>query len=43
MNGHLAQQCPNKLSATGAKSQSWPQGQQNYTYGKINHVTTEEA
>jgi hypothetical protein len=43
MSGHLAQQCPNKLSATGAGSQSWPQGQQNYTYGKVNHVTTEEA
>jgi hypothetical protein len=43
MNGHLARQCPNKLFATGAGSQSRPQGQQNYTYGKINHVTTEEA
>jgi hypothetical protein len=26
MNGHLARQCPNKLSATGAGSQSRPQG-----------------
>jgi hypothetical protein len=43
MNGHLARQCPNKLSASGAGSQSQSQGQQNYTYGKINHVTTEEA
>jgi hypothetical protein len=43
MSGHLAQQCPNKLSAIGAGSQSRPQGQQNYTYGKVNHVTTEEA
>jgi hypothetical protein len=43
MGGLLAQQCPNKLSATGAGSQSRPQGQQNYTYGKVNHVTTEEA
>jgi hypothetical protein len=43
MNGHLAQQCPNKLSATGAGGQSRPQGQQNYTYGMVNHVTTEEA
>jgi hypothetical protein len=31
------------LSATGVGSQSRPQEQQNYTYGKINHVTTEEA
>jgi hypothetical protein len=34
---------PNKLSATRAGSQSRPQGQQNYTYDKVNHVTTEEA
>jgi hypothetical protein len=43
MNGHLAQQCPNKPSALGAGGQSRPQGQQNYTYGKVNHVTIEEA
>jgi hypothetical protein len=43
MNGHLTQQCPNKLSAHGAGGQSRPQGQQNYTNGKVNHVTTEEA
>jgi hypothetical protein len=43
MNGHLARQCTNKLSATGVGSQSRPQGQQNYTYDKVNHVTTEEA
>jgi hypothetical protein len=43
MNGHLVRQCPNKLSAPGAGGQSRPQGRQNYTYGKINHVTTEEA
>jgi hypothetical protein len=43
MNGHLARQCPNKPSAPGARGQSEPQGQQNYTYGKVNHVTTEEA
>jgi hypothetical protein len=43
MSGHLARQCPNKPSATGAGSQLRPQGQQNYTYIKVNHVTTEEA
>jgi hypothetical protein len=26
MNGHFTRQCPNKLSATGARSQSRPQG-----------------
>jgi hypothetical protein len=34
---------PNKLSAPGAGGQSRPQGQQNYTYDKINHVTTKKA
>jgi hypothetical protein len=43
MNGHLAQQCPNKPPAPGSRKQSRPQGQQNYIYGKVNHVTTEEA
>jgi hypothetical protein len=43
MHGHLARQCPNKPSTPGAGGQSQPQGQQNYTYGKVNHVTTEEA
>jgi hypothetical protein len=43
MNGHLTRQCPNKLSTTGAGSQSRPQEQQNYTYGKVDHVTTEES
>jgi hypothetical protein len=43
MNGHLARQYPNKPSAPRAGGRSRPQGQQNYTYGKINHVTTEEA
>jgi hypothetical protein len=42
MNGHLTQQCPNKPSTLGAGGQSRPQGQRNYTYGKVNHVTTEE-
>jgi hypothetical protein len=43
MNGHLARQCPNKLFAPRAGGQSWPQGQQNYTYDKVNHITIEEA
>jgi hypothetical protein len=43
MSGHLARQCPTKSSATGTGSQLRPKGQQNYTYGKVNHVSTEEA
>jgi hypothetical protein len=42
-NGHLARQCPNKPSAPGAGGHSRPQGQQKYTYGKVNHMTTEET
>jgi hypothetical protein len=43
MYGHLARQCPNKPSSPGLGNKSRPQGQQNSTYGKVNHVTTEEA
>jgi hypothetical protein len=43
MSGLLTRQCPNKPSATRAGSQLQPQGQQNYTYGMVNHVSTEEA
>jgi hypothetical protein len=43
MSGHLARHCPTKPSATGTGSQLQPKGQQNYTYGKVNHLYTEEA
>jgi hypothetical protein len=43
MSGHLARQCPTKPSATGTGSELRPQGQQNYTYGEVNHMSTEEA
>jgi hypothetical protein len=43
LSGHLARHCPTKPSATGIGGQLQPQGQQNYTYGKVNHVSTEEA
>jgi hypothetical protein len=43
MNGHLAWQCPNKPPTSGSGNQSRPQGQQNYTYSKVNHMTIEEA
>jgi hypothetical protein len=43
MNGHLTGQCPNKPPALGSRNQSRPHGQQDYTYGKVNHVTSEEA
>jgi hypothetical protein len=43
MNGHLNRQCPNKPPAPGSGNQSGPQRQHNYTYNKVNHVTTEEV
>jgi acyl-CoA synthetase (AMP-forming)/AMP-acid ligase II len=43
MSGYLARQCPTKPSTTRTGSQLRPQGQQNYTYGKVNHESTEEA
>jgi hypothetical protein len=42
-NGHLTQKCLNKPFTLGVGGQSRPHGQQNYTYGNVNHVTTEEA
>jgi hypothetical protein len=43
MMGHFARKCPNKQSASAAGNQSRPQTQPNYMYGKVNHVTSEEA
>jgi hypothetical protein len=43
MSGHFAQHCPNQQHVLGSGSKSWPQGKQSYTYGKVNHVATEEA
>jgi hypothetical protein len=43
MTDHFAKKCPNKQSVSTIGNQSWPQAQQNYMYGKVNHVTSEEA
>jgi hypothetical protein len=43
MTGHFAKKCPNKQSVSATGNQSRPQTQQNYMYGKVNHVTSEEA
>jgi hypothetical protein len=43
MTGHFAKKCPNKQSISTTGNQSWPQAQQNYMHGKVNHVTSEEA
>jgi hypothetical protein len=43
MTGHFAKKCPNKQSISATGNQSRPQAQQNYMYGKVNHVTSKEA
>jgi hypothetical protein len=42
MMGHFARKCPNKQSISATGNQPRPQAQQNYMYGKVNHVTSEE-
>jgi hypothetical protein len=43
MTGHFARKCPNKQSTSATGNQSRTQVQQNYMYGKVNQVTSEEA
>jgi hypothetical protein len=43
MTGHFAKKCPNKQSVSATGNKSRPQAQHNYLYGKVNHVTSEEA
>jgi hypothetical protein len=39
----MAKKCPTWQLNQGASQQQRSQGQQNLTYGKVNHVTDEEA
>jgi hypothetical protein len=41
--GHFAWQCPTRQAVPRARNQNKPQGQQNYMYGKVNHMTSDEA
>jgi hypothetical protein len=43
LTGHFAWQCPTRSTAPGAGNQVKPQGQQNFMYGKVNHMTSDEA
>jgi hypothetical protein len=40
---HMARNRPNRQQNQRASQQQRMQGQQNFAYGKINHVTVEEA
>jgi hypothetical protein len=39
----MAKNSPTQQVNQGASQQQCSQGQQNFTYGKVNHVTAEEA
>jgi hypothetical protein len=39
----MAKNCPTSQPTQGANQQHCSQGQQNFTYGMVNHVTTKEA
>jgi hypothetical protein len=41
--GHMAKNCPTWQPNQGASQQQCSQGQHNFTYGRVNHVTAEEA
>jgi hypothetical protein len=41
--GHMAKNCPNRQPTQGLNQQQRSQGQLNFTYDKVNHVTAEEA
>jgi hypothetical protein len=43
LTGHFAWQCPTRPVAPGVGNQAKPQGQPNFMYGKVNHMTSEEA
>jgi hypothetical protein len=43
LTGHFAWRCPTRQAVLGAKNQNKPQGQQNFMYGKVNHMTSDEA
>jgi hypothetical protein len=43
LTGHFAWQCPSRPAVPGAGNQAKPQGRQNFMYGRLNHMTSEEA
>jgi hypothetical protein len=43
LTGHFTWQCPTRSIAPGAGNQAKPQGQQNFMYGRVNHMTSDEA
>jgi hypothetical protein len=43
LTGHFAWQCPTTPAAPRARNHVKPQGQQDFTYGRVNHMRSDEA
>jgi hypothetical protein len=43
LTGHFTWQCPSRSTAPRAGNQVKPQGQQNFMYRRVNHMTSDEA
>jgi hypothetical protein len=43
LTGHFTWQCPTRSTAPGAGNQAKPQGQQNFMYARVNHMTSDKA
>jgi hypothetical protein len=43
LTSHFAWQCLTRSTAPGAGNQVKPQGQQNFMYGRVNHMTNDQA
>jgi hypothetical protein len=43
LTGHFAWQCPTRSTTPGVGNQVKPQGKQNFMYGRVNHMISEEA
>jgi hypothetical protein len=43
LTGHFTWKCPTKYIAPGAGNQAKPQGKQNFMYGRVNHMISDEA
>jgi hypothetical protein len=43
LTSHFARQCPTRPVVPGAGNQTKPQGQQNFMYGRVNDMTSDEA
>jgi hypothetical protein len=43
LTGHFAWQCPTRSTAPGAENQAKLEGQQDFMYGRVNHMSSDEA